>query len=254
MDEFISSIHNYCDRWCERCAFTRHCRVFADEQRFLEREVLAGNDPHSDESAIRSIEDSLGQAMEMLAEMADESGIDLNNLPPVEARERNREHPLFLQATDWGKRLDQYIRRMRAELPGVAEEVGAQFIREYSGCHDERVLEEAGHQAEEALARYRDALELLGRYRFLIPVKIGRATSFLTEEDEEDDRYDANGTAKLVYELLGKVIAALWVTAEFHRPWLDDVFSLTAGAEALKISLDETLPGHKAFVRPGFDE
>ena len=28
-DGFIVSVHNYCDRWCERCAFTSHCRVFA---------------------------------------------------------------------------------------------------------------------------------------------------------------------------------------------------------------------------------
>jgi hypothetical protein len=28
-DGFITGIHNYCDRWCERCALASHCRVFA---------------------------------------------------------------------------------------------------------------------------------------------------------------------------------------------------------------------------------
>lgn len=28
-DRFISGIYNYCDYWCERCAFTRRCRNFA---------------------------------------------------------------------------------------------------------------------------------------------------------------------------------------------------------------------------------
>ena len=29
-DGFIVGIFNYCDRWCERCRFTSHCRLFAD--------------------------------------------------------------------------------------------------------------------------------------------------------------------------------------------------------------------------------
>src|SRR5688572_17104851 len=29
-DGFIVSIYNYCDSWCETCAFTSRCRVFAD--------------------------------------------------------------------------------------------------------------------------------------------------------------------------------------------------------------------------------
>jgi hypothetical protein len=28
-DDYIDSIFNYCDRWCERCAFTSRCRSFA---------------------------------------------------------------------------------------------------------------------------------------------------------------------------------------------------------------------------------
>jgi hypothetical protein len=32
-DGFIVSIFNYCDRWCEACAFTSRCRVFADVAR-----------------------------------------------------------------------------------------------------------------------------------------------------------------------------------------------------------------------------
>ena len=29
-DGFILGIFNYCDRWCETCAFTSRCRLFAD--------------------------------------------------------------------------------------------------------------------------------------------------------------------------------------------------------------------------------
>ena len=29
-DGFIVGIFNHCDRWCERCALTSHCGLFAD--------------------------------------------------------------------------------------------------------------------------------------------------------------------------------------------------------------------------------
>src|SRR5262245_58416083 len=29
---FISGIYNYCDRWCERCAFTSRCFLYATEK------------------------------------------------------------------------------------------------------------------------------------------------------------------------------------------------------------------------------
>jgi len=29
-ERMIPGIYNYCDRWCERCAFSRRCRVFRD--------------------------------------------------------------------------------------------------------------------------------------------------------------------------------------------------------------------------------
>ncbi|HVE57390.1 MAG TPA: hypothetical protein VNB22_11225 [Pyrinomonadaceae bacterium] len=34
-DKFVSGIHNYCDRWCERCTFTARCRVAEAESGML---------------------------------------------------------------------------------------------------------------------------------------------------------------------------------------------------------------------------
>ncbi|MDD2634256.1 MAG: hypothetical protein PHW82_02015 [Bacteroidales bacterium] len=37
-DNIISGIHNYCDRWCERCRFIKQCRVGLAELERLERD------------------------------------------------------------------------------------------------------------------------------------------------------------------------------------------------------------------------
>ena len=40
-DGFIVGIFNYCDRWCERCALTSYCGLFADHA-----EMEASLDPN----------------------------------------------------------------------------------------------------------------------------------------------------------------------------------------------------------------
>ncbi len=48
-EKFISGIHNYCDRWCERCTFMARCRVAeaesqtTDEERDIENEAFWRN-------------------------------------------------------------------------------------------------------------------------------------------------------------------------------------------------------------------
>jgi len=48
-EKFVSGIHNYCDRWCERCTFTARCRVaeteseMTDEERDINNEAFLQN-------------------------------------------------------------------------------------------------------------------------------------------------------------------------------------------------------------------
>jgi hypothetical protein len=36
--EIIPGIHNYCDRWCERCPMTTRCAVFAEEEQSADQD------------------------------------------------------------------------------------------------------------------------------------------------------------------------------------------------------------------------
>src|SRR5689334_5568725 len=88
-ESFIPFIHNYCDRWCERCEFTDRCRVFAMEAEMAEEEkdIESG-------AFVRSITDILEDAKKMLAQKAAEMGIDLDEAPDpeyMEMRKRKRE-------------------------------------------------------------------------------------------------------------------------------------------------------------------
>ena len=69
----IRGIYNYCDRWCERCTLSARCAVFAAEQ--------ASPSIDMDNAAFwRQLHDTLGVAMELLKEAADEYGLDFDPL------------------------------------------------------------------------------------------------------------------------------------------------------------------------------
>jgi hypothetical protein len=252
-ERFISGIYNYCDRWCERCRLSDRCYLYHQEQEMMERHLLRGEDPDDPQVVLQDVGESFRKTIEMLQAMAEEMGVDLNNLPPVERhRPDYHEDPLFQRADRWGDRLEALAERVRAEMPGVGDEL----VRRLEAGEIENPDETLA-----VLTGVRDAYDVLAHYRYFIPVKIARAAGSMGEAEEEPDtelagfsRSDALGTAKLADECLGKCIAALWEIAEFHRPWLDPATSCIVEAEALRQVIDTRFPGHQAFRRPGFDE
>jgi hypothetical protein len=249
---FIAGIYNYCDRWCERCRFTDRCRVYASEQAQMERHVLRGEDPNDPEIALQDAADSLGQALQMLAQFAEERGFSLEDTPPPACPPAERADPLRERATRWTKRVSALLARMRADLPAIGQGLGA-----LAGTFTDR--EEA--DGRQAFERLDDAHAVLCRYHVLIPAKIGRAVEMQTDAEAEADaefaqssRDDALGTAKIAHECLGKAAAALWSVGEFSRAWQGEALPLAAEAESLRQAIDAAFPGHQQFLRPGLDD
>lgn len=258
--DFIESIYNYCDRWCEECAFTSRCFLYAQEQRAMERHILRGEDPEDPAVAMRDMTDSLKQAMKMLVHIANEQGIDLNALPPARSRRRQRTaHPLNQRATRWLDRVSALLKRIGEDIARFSESASAQELAGWLPP-DARDAD----QLVEALTRLRDGADLLARYRFLIPVKIARALSGIGEGDDgdEDDLPDADGymrldslrTVRLVLACLDRAEAALWTVSEVNADWRDEALSLVVETQALRRAVGDHFKGWQEVRRPGFDE
>ena len=88
---YIDSIFNYCDRWCEKCAFTSKCRNYA----------FSENDPDADSSELFEYLGNMFKAtMLMLDEMMVKMGIDpkeIKEIKEIEPPEEPdpKEHPLY---------------------------------------------------------------------------------------------------------------------------------------------------------------
>ena len=73
----ISGIYNYCDRWCERCPFTSRCLNYKmSEEKFSDQENLDVNNT----AFWEKLTETLHETLDLLKEMAEEQGIDLNSI------------------------------------------------------------------------------------------------------------------------------------------------------------------------------
>ena len=97
----IPGIYIYCDRWCERCAFTSRCLQFRIEAEDLERGNALQNFDAMNLKFWQEMGKALVQAMRLIREIAAKEGIAPYDLqketvfsePPESLQRDAREHP-----------------------------------------------------------------------------------------------------------------------------------------------------------------
>ena len=225
-EPFISGIHIYCDRWCERCPFTDRCRVFAKEQE-------SPDDHYYDmESVIRTVSASLAEAKQMLIEKAEELGIDPFSISDEEFDEIRCREKEFVEGDELSQLGERYWRSAKEILDGDFP------------------------QEDESLA---NALSVLSWYLFFIPVEIKCGLQGLLDEEGFEDRNQksdpqgyANGKVKVSLIAVDRSLLAWNQLAEAGYEELARPVSELL--ESIRIRLENRFPLARDFVRPGFDE
>ena len=217
---FIVGIFNYCDRWCEACAFTSRCRLFADiaemEASFdpgLKALVEAPplEPPHPPPPWLAELLDAMDRAMSTPAE----NGQPLRRpLPP--------EHRIIeARARAYCKHLHHWRQ-----------------AHEFSGDNPA------------------DPVAVVLWFHSLIPAKTHRALHGLADDDPEDRDWppDFDGSAKVA--LLGiERSHAAWLELVARGIVSDaDAALFIPDLIWLGDALERVFPNARAFVRPAFDE
>ncbi len=217
--EFISE---YCDRWCERCAFTTRCAAYA-------------------------VEAALGMCGDLKEAMQLALGVPMvvgSSRPPVEfelikpQREEQRAVENAIQA---------HARRIK-ETPLTKNAMDI-AIAEHRWLHEHAAIRAS------ADALVQDAVAVILRYSVFIGGKLARALHGRDlDGDSGDDpiQTDWNGSAKI----------ALIAIERSHSAWQTIAEATgDVGAAALVDSLatlgdkvEEAFPFARRFKRPGFDE
>ncbi|MDZ7760206.1 MAG: hypothetical protein U5L00_08130 [Desulfovermiculus sp.] len=239
--DFIPGIYNYCDRWCERCAFTARCMNFAMEQEFFQ-------DQQDSDIANAGFWESISNIFEvtisMLYDLAQERGIDLDavkdeqDVGHEQAMERAKEHICTLlagkyreMAKEWLDNSEIWTRDVPMEIPGVIS-VGE-------------------------APRMQEAKEIISWYLFLIQAKIMRALHGQAEEEESElESYgrDADGSAKVALIGIDRSLAAWGVVHENMQQDREGLQDIMFCLERLRRKVETVFPHARDFVRPGFDD
>jgi hypothetical protein len=226
--DFISA---YCDRWCERCAYTSRCSAFAcqaaaamcgDFEQGLE---LAVGVPHPVEGEPDRVPTWLEELQSIEMSAQDRAELDRQEA----ARDaRIKAAPLTIMATRHMRLTHQWLRAHRDRVSAAADPIIAE------------ALEIVAYDCFFVGAKLRRALD-------------GRDRSRYGEDPHEDPlQNDWNGSAKVALISLDRSEAAWRVIAQATRdPLANRLIQLVRD---LRRAVGEEFPNATSFVRPGFDE
>ena len=241
---FISGIHNWCDRWCERCAFIARCRVYVREQ---ERDLK------SPEDFWNGLSENFRETIEMLQTMVEEMGIDMeeiiaeseNDRSEMEEDKKLDEHPLSMITESYLHEGKDWVEspKIKIYLEGLASHVNLGLMEVDA--------------AEGQKAKIEEALEVIQWYLFFVHVKSKRVLndlsgSFWNEFPEEEKSY--NGSAKIAMISMERSMQAWGILLDLVEDEQDSILSLLVLLEKSRKMLAALVPNYRQFIRPGFDE
>lgn len=234
--DFISS---YCDRWCERCAYTSRCSAYACEV----ATAMCGDFAQGLELAVGTPHPAGG-----------EPPLRIRKGPALAAEFLNLEMPSAQEEA--AARQREKARRARLADGPLTTMARAYVMRSHEWLAERQVHHGALHAvADPVLA---EALEVVAHDAAFVSAKIHRALNGRDRHREpeslDDDpvQNDWNGSAKVALILLERSELAWRVigqaTADAAAATLED-----AVAALRRLALAE-FPRALSFIRPGFDE
>jgi len=226
----IPGIHNYCDRWCERCAFVSRCTVGISEFE------IDGPDMDIKNKEFWEHMSMVFQATwEMIAEGAQEMGIDLDESNFEYVKPVHHKTEAEKLAEKYGLRLIKWLEKNEALFKQKAET----FLL----------------INENQLVTFQDAIDVIRWYSLFIAVKIHRA--HLTPydfDDKETDRYDKNGSAKIALIGITRSLEAFLFLYNHLHELEDEILGYLADLSHIQKLMLKTFPKAMEFKRPGFDD
>jgi hypothetical protein len=238
--DLIPGIYIYCDRWCERCAFTSRCLQFR-----LETEDRQSGEALQHFDALnlqfwQEMGEALVQAMRLIREIAVREGFETADLqketlfpePPESLQRDAREHPCASAALLYTGMVNEWF--------AVADEFPET---------DESLLTNPPAFLEEPI-------QVIRHYQYFIYPKIvraveGRLSAKAATESELES--DACGTAKVALIAIDRSLAAWSLLYGEYQSEEDSTLSILVHLDRLRRSIEVVFPAARSFIRPGLD-
>ena len=248
----IEGIYNYCDRWCERCNFTKRCEIF--EQ---------GSKPpgeHIDEKT-RAFQERLSKnidkANELLRKAARAAGIDVeaaqarvddNMRRSLEMQMAIEQHPLIVLSVEYSMIGSHWLKTQ----PGMLDHLESLKTELTLGVETNQGAKRETHLIKNGLATIHWYLDFI--HGKLSRALLGKLGSAEFNDSIDRDQRDHDGSAKIAILAIDRSIEA-WSGIFSILPEEEDHFlKVLSMLEKIKKLAMAEFPLASSFVRPGFDQ
>jgi hypothetical protein len=230
--DFLEDVHNYCDRWCERCALSDRCEVYATENELMPHFL---REPGPGEDLAENISGLLTGILNGIKKLAGRQGIELTDeLESVSAKDHMhdiRKHKLVRMAEGYAHAARKLLSDLSETDPGIL-------------LKDSDISE----------LSFNEAMETVSRFFMIIPVKVFRAvSSHARNEEYEDFPKDGEGSAKVALCCVQESMNGWMLIWEVYPGFEDQILDLLEQLQAIKKSIEQKFPGAWSFQRPGID-
>ncbi len=242
-NHFISGVHNYCDRWCERCVFIDRCSVG-----HMEIKRWAKGSDWNPEDFFEELEKIYPDSDENMQQWLEENDIDFSDIEPDDLPKPSKKTKAL--ETEMRQRGADYFMAFKTFLDTNDDALKARGI----DLHSERGRQEGPDtQERSALA---EAIEVLLWYQHFIFVKANRAVGGIDDMYDdiwEEYQSDANGSAKVALIGAERSLGA-WEMVRRHWPEKQaEILGFMRQLNGFRHRMEQIFPDWRKFVRPGFD-
>jgi hypothetical protein len=255
MNGFIENIFAYCDRWCERCAFTSRCRGFVNNENLPVTELLKTDEKNR--QFWENVNAFLPEATTFVKETAQKNNLDLttfDNIPKQVKFDLFQRKAISNNVLKSGRQyedmVDDWLDNQMENNCIVAVET------RLGGAY--KIVSSVISNEEQNFVN--DMISVIVRYQLQLYLKISRAyySKGISAEQNDSNKEaatDANGTVKAVLEMIDRSLSAWYVcNTKIHNGSDEDIFQIMVLLTRIKNNLLSDFPESHKFIRPGFDE
>jgi hypothetical protein len=201
----------------------------------------------------KKIYENFQLTLELLKEMAEEHGIDLDSLDTEEAEqeenrnyENSREHPLAITSYDYSEMVNNWFESSQELLKEKEKTLNSELMMELKDSYPEK-------EARVII----NSIEVIRWYQLQIHVKLMRAL-----QGREDDHWeemegfpkDSDGSVKVSLLGMDRSIAAWGNLYEKLFSKSEKILDILIHLDRLRRKTETEFPDARKFIRPGFDE
>ena len=237
-NDIIAGIHNYCDRWCERCTHTKHCSVYQMERIDVkEGENIDAFSDTNNKKFWENLSLNMAATMEMLRQDMHEKGIDIDTLPEVE-----EEIHIETEAENLTKKYSYSLMKWLDK--------NQEYFKE--------VMLHEGVNNEAMIFAVDDAIEIITWYSMFIHVKTRRSMHIENDPFDEDEEsefrfHDNLGSAKITLISISRSMESFSFLLKYMPKKESEILHFLVQLSKSKKLIMERWPTAMEFSRPGFD-